>query len=141
MRAWWSLLVFGGMVALAGCSAGHGVSAARTPTTVSSAQWAHEAVRFASALEISLGGMNSEISTLPKSAVQEVTLECPEFRSAYADASQVAAPPVANLALDWAAYLRSFASLNTLCTPGRSEAAFDSAVKSTYAGSNAALTH
>jgi hypothetical protein len=85
--------------------------------------------------------MNSEITTLPESDVPEVSEECPEFRSAYADASQVAAPPVANLASDWSEYLRSFASLNTLCTPGTNDAAFVSAVKSTYAASNAALTH
>ena len=96
-------------------------------------------MRFVSALEVAFGGIYSEISGLPESDVPEVTLECPEFRSAYTGALQVPAPPVANLASDWTEYVRSFVSLNTLCTSGRNAAAFDSAVKSTYAASSCRL--
>ena len=116
------------------------MSADTTTTTVSIAQWAREAGRLASALEVSLGGMNSEVSTLPESEVPEVMQECPEFGSAYAEVSQVAAPSDANLARDWKKYVESFASLRTDCRPGRSSAVFVSAVKSTYAASNASLT-
>jgi len=114
-------------------------------------QWLRDSYGFVSGLEITLNGMHgaAELSTslstsginVPDTSGEEITLDCIDLRSDYTNVSQVTSPPLANLALDWAAYVQSITALNTVCTNGVTGAALDSAVQSAYAASNAALTH
>ncbi len=71
--------------------------------------------------------------------MQTVSQQCQQFRSDYVDASQAVNPPLANLTLDWAAYVQAFAQLDALCTKGGSEAAVASTVQSTSTAADAAL--
>jgi hypothetical protein len=100
-------------------------------------------------MQITIGAMHNDVDLyisetnfgVPEPNSGGATLYCSTIQSNYVDLSQVASPSVANIALDWAAYVQSFDGLNTACTNGETGAPFDSAVQSSYAAANAALTH
>jgi hypothetical protein len=111
------------------------------------ALWLEGANGYAEDLDTSVSGMKSELSVadsvsgaVAQTELQATVDSCPEFRAAYTDASGLESAPAANIALDWAAYVQTFASLDQTCTNGPTAAELAPIVPTTYAGENQALT-
>ncbi len=111
------------------------------------ALWLQGANGDAGGLSIAVSGMKSELdpgfsvpSSVASTEQQAAINACPEFRASYTDASGLEPAPAANIALDWDAFVQTFASLDQACTNGPSAAELAPIVPTTYAAENQALT-